>query len=166
MDLTNYGIDIAEVTRKKNKNPYAVYLGGVKKASDVGIVREDTSAGKSSNLLQTSIIANTPSAFALQQNYPNPFNPTTTIRFAVSGLGLVSLKVFDVLGREVATLLNNEAMEAGTHEVTFDANRLTSGVYFYRITVGEFSETKKLLLMNTKNFQGFETLKVLFSSRT
>ncbi len=147
MDLTNYGIDIAEVTRKKNKNPYAVYLGGVKKASDVGIVREDTSAGKSSNLLQTSIIANTPSAFALQQNYPNPFNPTTTIRFAVSGLGLVSLKVFDVLGREVATLLNNEAMEAGTHEVTFDANRLTSGVYFYRITVGEFSETKKLLLM-------------------
>jgi|GEM_PF-2122574 CubicO group peptidase (beta-lactamase class C family) len=90
--------------------------------------------------------------FSLEQNYPNPFNPTTNLRFQIADFGLVTLKVYDVLGRKVATLLNNEAMEEGTHEVQFDASSLSSGVYFYRIDVTQrgslrYSETKKLLLM-------------------
>ena len=83
----------------------------------------------------------------LSQNYPNPFNPTTAIGFSLLAVGNVSLKVFDILGREVATLLNNEILESGEHEVTFNANALPSGIYFYRLTAGEFSETKKLLLL-------------------
>ena len=89
-----------------------------------------------------------PDEISLSQNYPNPFNPTTVIRFTIHEPRTTTLKVFDVLGREVATLLNNEQIEAGEHEIQFDASALTSGVYFYRLSVdGEFSETKKLLLL-------------------
>ncbi|MBS4029362.1 MAG: T9SS type A sorting domain-containing protein, partial [Ignavibacteriales bacterium] len=73
------------------------------------------------------------------------------IRFEVGGSGLVSLKIYNILGQEVATLLNNEAMEEGAHEIQFDANALTSGVYFYRITAStnerNFVEVKKMVLM-------------------
>mgnify|MGYP001603756245 CR=1 FL=1 len=86
--------------------------------------------------------------FSLKQNYPNPFNPQTAISFSLLAVGNVTLKVYDILGREVATLINNEIMEAGRHEIQFDGSTLTSGVYFYRLNVdGKFSETKKLLLM-------------------
>lgn len=74
-----------------------------------------------------------PSAFELRQNYPNPFNPLTTMSFTIGHSSLVSLKVYDVLGREVATLLNHELMDEGDQEVQFDASALASGVYFYRI---------------------------------
>jgi hypothetical protein len=90
-----------------------------------------------------------PDAYALWQNYPNPFNPTTTIEFDLSKSSVVSLKVYDILGREVATLINNEELEAGSHDVQFDASRYASGVYFYRILAngGEFSQIKKMVLM-------------------
>ena len=89
-----------------------------------------------------------PLAYSLEQNYPNPFNPTTAIGFSLLAVGNVTLKIYDILGREVATLLNNEKMEAGRHEIQFDGSTLTSGVYFYRLSVdGKFSETKKLVLM-------------------
>lgn len=84
--------------------------------------------------------------FRLEQNYPNPFNPSTRIAFAVQGSGFTTLKVFDMLGREVATLVN-ENVQAGNHERTFDAAGLASGVYFYRIDAGSFSQTRKLLLL-------------------
>jgi hypothetical protein len=90
-----------------------------------------------------------PTQFSLDQNYPNPFNPTTTIRFAIpAGNSHVRtlLKIYDVLGREVAILADGDK-EAGTYQVTFDASSLTSGVYFYRISAGNFSETKKMLLL-------------------
>jgi|GEM_PF-4388700 len=98
------------------------------------------------------------SQFSLAQNYPNPFNPTTTIRFeipvgAIHELPLqTTLKIYNILGQEVATLLNNEEMEIGEHEITFDASGLTSGVYFYRLQVSQdgilrYSETRKLLLI-------------------
>lgn len=87
-----------------------------------------------------------PYRFALDQNYPNPFNPTTTIAFTVLGSGRTSLKVFDVVGREVATLVN-EGLKAGSYEARFDATNLPSGVYFYQLTVGSFSLTRKMLLM-------------------
>ena len=99
-----------------------------------------------------------PVQHSLLQNYPNPFNPVTMIRFSIPVGAIhesplqVTLKVYDVLGREVATLLNNETMEEGEHEVQFDAGNLPSGIYFYRINVTQqgllrYSETKKLVLM-------------------
>ena len=90
---------------------------------------------------------NIPEQAMLLQNYPNPFNPTTAIGFLLLDVGSVTLKVYDVLGKEIATILDNDIMEEGEHEVTFDANGLTSGMYFYRLTVGSFSETKKLMLL-------------------
>ncbi len=85
-------------------------------------------------------------ALSLSQNYPNPFNPTTTIRYELSANSVVSLKVYDVLGREVKTLVN-EFKPAGTYAVEFDASGLASGVYFYRIKAGVFTSMKKMLLV-------------------
>ncbi|MFN3386137.1 MAG: alpha-amylase family glycosyl hydrolase [Candidatus Thermochlorobacter sp.] len=90
----------------------------------------------------------TPQVFALEQNYPNPFNPTTTIRYQLPQATTVSLKVFDVLGREVATLVNAR-QAAGQYSVQFSAGdkALSSGVYFYRLQAGNFVETKKMVLI-------------------
>ncbi|MBS4029788.1 MAG: PD40 domain-containing protein [Ignavibacteriales bacterium] len=88
----------------------------------------------------------TPKEFSLAQNYPNPFNPTTTINFAIPVSGFVSLKVFNLLGEEVATVVN-EHLEIGTYNVDWNASNVPSGMYFYRLAAGEFTETKKLLLM-------------------
>ncbi|MCU0371975.1 MAG: T9SS type A sorting domain-containing protein [Ignavibacteria bacterium] len=87
-----------------------------------------------------------PSNFSLSQNYPNPFNPTTNIKFAVSKSGFVTLKVYDMLGKEVAVLVNNN-MTSGTYEYQFDASKLTSGIYFYNLKTDGFSETKKMMLI-------------------
>ena len=87
-----------------------------------------------------------PISFSLSQNYPNPFNPNTTIRYTITERGEVTLKIFDVLGREVAMLVNGQ-QEAGAHAVVFDAARLASGIYLYRLTSGSHTETKKLVLL-------------------
>jgi hypothetical protein len=86
-----------------------------------------------------------PTHFGLEQNYPNPFNPTTTVTFSLPFSAFVSLKVFDALGREVSVLLADE-LTAGTHERQWNASALPSGVYFYRLQAGTFSETKKLIV--------------------
>ena len=88
----------------------------------------------------------TPETFELSQNYPNPFNPTTTIKFALPHRTDVSLKVFDVLGREVATLIQG-VKDAGAYEVTFNAKNLASGMYIYQLKAGNFVSTKKMMLM-------------------
>lgn len=88
-----------------------------------------------------------PSQFDLKQNFPNPFNPSTTIRFDLSKNSNVTLKVYNVLGKEVATLLSNELVTAGTKEIKFDAAALSSGIYFYTLTAGNFTSTKKMMLM-------------------
>jgi photosystem II stability/assembly factor-like uncharacterized protein len=87
-----------------------------------------------------------PSAFRLDQNYPNPFNPTTVIGFELPAISNVKVAVFDILGREVAPLLN-EQKEAGAHTVTWNANGMASGVYIYRLTAGAFTETRKMVLV-------------------
>jgi hypothetical protein len=89
---------------------------------------------------------NIPADFALLQNYPNPFNPTTTIAYGLPGDSYVTLDVYNTLGERVARLVNGE-IEAGYHEVRFDASRLPSGVYFYRLQAGDFVQTRKLLLL-------------------
>ncbi|MFH1195790.1 MAG: T9SS type A sorting domain-containing protein [bacterium] len=102
-----------------------------------------------------------PTKFELFQNYPNPFNPTTIIRYAlptvetgypdksgqvIPSLQHVTLKIYDILGNEVATLVN-DTKEPGVYQVEFDASNLSSGVYFYKLTAGEFVQTRKLLLL-------------------
>lgn len=84
--------------------------------------------------------------FSLEQNYPNPFNPSTSIQYRVSSISNVSLKVYDVLGTEVAILVNEEK-PAGTYEVKFNAAGLSSGIYFYKLQAGSLVETKKMLLL-------------------
>ena len=83
----------------------------------------------------------------LNQNYPNPFNPSTTISFNLPVTMEISLKVYDLLGREVATLINNEQYTAGLNNVTFDASNLASGMYIYELTSANLSITKKMSLI-------------------
>ncbi len=92
-----------------------------------------------------------PNKFVLYQNYPNPFNPTTKIKYSIPNVGKestlsIQIKVYDILGKEVATLVN-ENQQPGNYEVTFNGNRLASGIYFYRLQAGKFTDTKKLILM-------------------
>ncbi len=87
-----------------------------------------------------------PNIYSLEQNYPNPFNPATMIRFSIPEQGLVTLKVYNLLGEEIATLLNSE-LKNGTYEVDFNAGNYSSGIYFYTITANNYIATKKMILM-------------------
>ena len=89
---------------------------------------------------------NAPGEFMLNQNYPNPFNPTTTIQYAIPKSEHVTLKVYDEIGREVASLVD-ENKEAGRYNITFNGSNLASGIYFYRLQAGKFSSIKKLILL-------------------
>lgn len=91
-------------------------------------------------------VDNVVKSYQLSQNYPNPFNPSTTIKFSIPEKNMVSLKIFNVLGQEVKTLINHE-YSAGSYEVNFDASKLSSGIYFYTISTGDFHATKKMILM-------------------
>ena len=84
--------------------------------------------------------------FTLNQNYPNPFNPSTKIKYTIPNVGNVRLNVFNVLGKEIATLVNEEK-SAGKYEVEFNAANLPSGIYFYQLQSGSFVETKKMILL-------------------
>jgi len=87
-----------------------------------------------------------PESFSLSQNYPNPFNPSTKIRFSITASSFVNLKVFDLLGRDVSVLVN-EKLNAGTYETDWNANNISSGVYFYKLQTGDYIETKKMILV-------------------
>ena len=94
---------------------------------------------------EVEVEINQPSVFVLNQNYPNPFNPSTNIKYSIPAAGIVTLKVYDLLGREVSTLVN-EQQQAGTFDVVFDGSNLASGVYYYQLKAGELIATKKLML--------------------
>ncbi len=95
-----------------------------------------------------------PTEFILEQNYPNPFNPSTSINYSIPVSSFISLRIYNVLGKEIATLVNEEK-PAGSYEVNFSAEDLTSGIYFYKLQAGDpesssgqgFVETKKMVLM-------------------
>ncbi len=93
-----------------------------------------------------NLLSDSPKEFSLEQNYPNPFNPTTKIRFSIPRTGFASLKVYDILGRVVATLINEDKV-AGNYEVEFNASSLSSGIYFYKLQANEYSETRKMILL-------------------
>ncbi len=88
-----------------------------------------------------------PKSFSLDQNYPNPFNPTTNIKFSLASRANVSLKVFNILGQQVATLLSNQDISAGVHTVEFNASKLSSGMYIYVIEAGNLMSAKKMMLL-------------------
>ena len=91
-------------------------------------------------------IPGNPQSYTLEQNFPNPFNPSTKIRFSIPEQGLVTLKVFNLLGEEVVTLINYE-MTNGTYEVDFKGTDVSSGIYFYSLTANNFIATKKMILL-------------------
>jgi len=95
---------------------------------------------------EINVIVSKPVNYELTQNYPNPFNPSTKIEFIIPNDEKVTVKVYDILGREVETLLN-DFREAGHHEVEFNASRFASGMYIYRLTSGNFSQIKKMMLI-------------------
>jgi hypothetical protein len=94
----------------------------------------------------TTALNISPSVYKLEQNYPNPFNPATTINYYIPSQSLVQLKIYDLLGREITTLVN-EIRSEGNHSVSFNARSLSSGVYLYRLTAGAFSQTKRMILI-------------------
>ncbi|MBI3193158.1 MAG: T9SS type A sorting domain-containing protein [Ignavibacteriae bacterium] len=125
---------------------------GLKKIEEVNYLQE-TPGVEPKIFSSVENVDNVPEQIALHQNYPNPFNPSTVIRYQLSVNSFVTLKVFDMLGREVATLANSEQYEAGNYELEFDASNLASGLYFYRITVAgqdgilSYTDSKKMTLI-------------------
>ena len=105
-----------------------------------------TNGGIITGFSNNSISSIIPDNFSLKQNYPNPFNPSTVISYSIPKSGMVTLKVYDVLGKEVASLIN-EVKTAGSYEFQFNGSSLSSGVYFYRLQSGNFSDTKKMFLL-------------------
>ena len=121
-------------------NPGIFYVG--RYSSDVSALGKSNGEAKEITLQGNEIVAN----YALAQNYPNPFNPTTTINYQIPKDGFVTLKIYDVLGKEVATLVN-ENKATGRYNIEFNAGNLASGVYLYQIKVNDFVSTKKLVLL-------------------
>jgi len=143
---TNAGINWTRQTSNTN-----IYI------SDIFFLNENTGwiVGDSGLVLRTTtggttfiknICAEIPSEHSLSQNYPNPFNPETRIRYSIKMSAPVTLKVYDVLGKEVRTLVN-ENQAPGTYEAVFDASRIPSGVYYYRLTAEGYSETRKMVVI-------------------
>ena len=112
----------------------------------VGCIINDTLYGDTSSTAVRTKYEIVPEKFFLFQNYPNPFNPFTTIKFNILKSSNVILKVFDITGKEISTLIN-EKLQPGTYETQWNANEFSSGVYFYRIEAGNFRETKKMLMI-------------------
>ncbi len=142
----------AATTVPTTRNLNAIYFFDEKRGfavGDSGVILYTSSGGVTSVRERGSCL---PTVFALEQNYPNPFNPTTVIKFSLPNVGtsrqgrIVSLKVYDVLGRGVATLVSQE-LQAGDYRVTWEAAAFPSGVYLYQLRAGSFVETKKLVLV-------------------
>ncbi len=141
--LTGTGTQVGTLVRFTAQNTSAITLGSTNTSALRGIGIRTDSLGQLNAEIRT---VSAPKEYALHQNYPNPFNPTTVIEFVLPTADNVSLKIYDVLGREVATLLN-ERRNAGVHRVSFNATNLSSGTYFYRLQSGKFTQTRKMILV-------------------
>jgi hypothetical protein len=139
---SNYVFNVVCVSDSLPGN-YSTYLGNPQTDATVHYVQISIPESIGVGNITTQI----PDNFSLEQNYPNPFNPTTTIRFAIPKTSSVTIKVYNVNGQLIETLVNNERVSAGTNEVKFNATNLSSGIYFYTIQAGDFKDTKKMLLI-------------------
>jgi hypothetical protein len=125
-------------------------LGGpVMTASDLNTIMQWINNGAPETTTSVKELADVVSvhSFNLSQNYPNPFNPTTTIEFTLAEDSKVSLKIYDVLGKEAATLVDGEFKAGVVHQVTFNASKFSSGIYFYRLDTGKNNLVKKLMVL-------------------
>ena len=95
---------------------------------------------------KVSVEISRPFEFSLEQNYPNPFNPSTTIQFSIPSEGVIKLTVLNIIGEEIETLVNEYKTE-GTHQVIFNAENIPSGIYFYKLDSGSFTQTRKMILI-------------------
>ena len=114
--------------------------------SDGAAVKQTVITLKAQSIISSVLRSVLPGTFQLAQNFPNPFNPSTMISYQLPAASHIALKVFDMLGNEVATLVN-ETKEAGSYSATFDGSKLSSGIYFYTLQAGNFTATKKLSLI-------------------
>jgi hypothetical protein len=130
-----------------NNHAYGQFGSGLKKSSlKLDGIKIAKSWGEAVLIGIQNISSEVPSSFKLNQNYPNPFNPVTNIEFSIQKAGNIKLTVFDIQGKEVAQLFNGN-LNAGSYKYDFDAGKLTSGVYFYKLQTEEFTDTKKMLLV-------------------
>jgi hypothetical protein len=161
-EINNLGFDIERTAGQNsswNKIAFVPGYGTTTEQKNYSFIDEEVSSGKYyyrlkqidydgtfeySDIIETEKLL--PLVFSLEQNYPNPFNPVTNIKFQIPVSEFVSLKIFDVLGNEVAVLVN-EFKSAGIYRLSFNASELGSGVYFYKLISGSFIETKKMILM-------------------
>ncbi|TAL65255.1 MAG: T9SS type A sorting domain-containing protein [Bacteroidetes bacterium] len=121
-------------------------LNSITKLKQLGYLLKDWYNNKFVTEVETNNKISIVKEFKLEQNYPNPFNPVTTINYQVPVKSFVSLKIFDILGREVATLVNEEKQQ-GKYSVEFNESKLSSGVYFFELNAGDFRSVKKMTLL-------------------
>jgi pimeloyl-ACP methyl ester carboxylesterase len=160
-EVNNYGFEIERKAEKEtwltigfvegngnsnSKKEYSFKDDNLPFGNIVYRLKQIDTDGKFEYSHEIKINIDIPTKFALIQNYPNPFNPSTKIKYSIPKSDIVHIKVYDILGKEIQTLLN-EYKQAGTYEVKFDASDLTSGVYFYKIICGSYIETKKMIVL-------------------
>lgn len=132
--------------------PYGVVSFAEDNSKNLYFIHFAATAGKVYKIIDSTVTSadpvtqSSPSEFIMYQNYPNPFNPVTHLEFGISNLEFVTLKIYDVLGNEIKTLVN-EIKSPGVYNVEFDGNNLPSGIYLYKMTAGDFSEVRKMILM-------------------
>lgn len=139
MNIVIWDIDDGERIIYDNLNPQRISNGIIFIKNYIGDELNKLAEAEEENL-------NLPSEYTLEQNYPNPFNPSTTVKYSIPEAGNVELKIYDIIGNEVATLVN-ETQTPGSYEVQFNAAHLASGVYIYSLRAGSFVQTKKMILM-------------------
>ena len=125
---------------------YLIYDGGPSGTNSDKVCIDDVQINRYSSTSVGNEHSSLPTNYALQQNYPNPFNPTTKIEFELKAAGFTTLKVYSLLGEEVATLMNEE-LQPGSYNAGFSAANVPSGIYFYRLTSGAFTATRRMLLL-------------------
>jgi hypothetical protein len=144
---TEFNVDAAYITEEVPDTAFiGIFIANLSGFSHVGskLFIDDLSWSNTTDVTNSG--NGIPNEFALIQNYPNPFNPSTTIQFQIPNTSFVNLKVYDILGNEVATLVNEEK-PVGVYEAEFNAAELSSGLYFYTLQAGSFIETKKMILL-------------------
>lgn len=154
-DITQYDLETGTITEYRTTDSLysCSYWRTIAISNNFNFVVATNSNDNSISILDLSLInssasdkSSNPFKYELLQNFPNPFNPNTKIKYSVPKIGFVNIKVYDVLGREITTLVN-EVKPAGNYEVEFDGRNLSSGVYFYEMQAGSFIDTKKFILI-------------------
>lgn len=152
-ELVDAGGNIVSVINSTSNNPFILTAPAAGTYTvNAGFKNPSLKFGSATAVINVSgidekFIGTNPTRFQLYSNYPNPFNPTTRIRYSITEAAFTSLKIYDITGTEVMTLVN-EQRPAGIYEVQFDAANLASGTYIYKLQSGNFSETKKMMLIS------------------